>query len=246
MCLIIYKPKNVKFNQKHIDNALNFNSDGIGLSIRYDNNTVKVLRDVDYVDLIMMFDDLVKNEVVLHLRYATSGNKSWKQVHPFKVNKKTDNKDFTLVDNESILFHNGVAFSTNSIFSDTQILSRSLGNTDNLNKYVNQGNKFVIQDNDVTSFFGKFYEVDGMLYSNMSYHQDVEQSYKSRYKFKDDYSDYLYDYDVDDSFETCPCCGDQYCEKIGIAVDLYECLECSTIFDSENILKMASFTNKAV
>jgi len=225
MCLIIFKPKNVAFNLKHIENALVFNSDGMGISIR-DNETgqVKVYRNLDFETLEENAALLTSKECVLHLRYGTSGKKSWRQMHPFKIAKKTDSRDFELSDDEKILFHNGVMFSPSGQFSDTQIFARGLFNIDaGINKHVT-GNRFLVQDNKENYFYGQWVDIEGMKYSNASYHNDYKTDYRDNF-FQEFYDSY-----------TCPCCGGYETELISFKHELYECYDCNAVFSDDKIL----------
>lgn len=221
MCLIIYKPAGVKFNLEHIENALLFNGDGMGLSMR-DDSGLKVYRGIDLDTLIENESILTSKEVVLHLRYGTSGKMTTRQVHPFLVGKKTTSRDYEVKGNDKILFHNGVMFSPKNDYSDTQIFARGLFDIEKgINKHL-ASNRFLVQSEKENFFYGQWHEVEGMKYSNMSYHGGP--SYR-------DYSNEFFDV-----FHKCPTCGGHESELISYKHDIFECFDCNTVFTENKIL----------
>jgi hypothetical protein len=152
------------------------------------------------------------------------------------VGKKTKKIDFSVKRDESILFHNGIMFSPRGEFSDTQIISRGLKNLESLEQYITS-NRFLIQNFDEDVFLGTWHDVDGMKYSNMSYHIKYEKTLKYASWEKDIVAESYEGYSVSkysDEFlmsEICPKCSSDLTEVIDVATMTHECLDCETIFN---------------
>lgn len=115
MCVIIHRPAGIEFPFTKLKNAVLRNQDGFGLvthlgsgelDIRREWNGIK--NDPDFIYSLMQ--DAKDYPISLHLRFATAGNKSLENCHPFTVmNKKDHGRDI-------LFFHNG----TLTPFKDTK------------------------------------------------------------------------------------------------------------------------------
>lgn len=238
MCLIIYKPVKVPFNLDHIENAMTFNSDGMSISIRTKQG-IEVMKGIDMEFLESNFDYLTDREAVLHLRYGTSGAKTVNQCHPFLIGKRTTKTKFVLSKDEQVLFHNGIMFNPGLDlgFSDTQIMARGMRDIKELDYYT-KWNKFLVQDNRKTLFLGNWFEVDNMLYSNLSYHLEKYTSKWSNWEnWENEYYNYgSYQQKVEPIEEEkgikCPVCDSRNTYEVSEWNETHECDDCHALFDT--------------
>jgi hypothetical protein len=227
MCLAIIKKENQLIPYENIRIAWKQNSDGAGLCFREDGQ-VRIIKGFMQLDEFINF--LCENEaiftpieLVIHLRFSTSGTIKPELTHPFPTAK--NNEHLTSLDcyTDQAIIHNGVMFSPIfKDYSDTAIFSRWMSfnpSFDAINRVV-QNDRLVLFSHDDTITIGQWHEIDGNLYSNL-------YSLESKKSYYDDYNFMRYD-----SFlgHACPNCENEDCESIGIESEIYECLDCGTVF----------------
>lgn len=88
MCLIIAKPTGIEFTESLLSDFLDattYNPDGFGLAmVSKGKVVVKVAMAVDELCLDTYLD--TSQAMVLHARFATNGDKTLDNCHPFKIN----------------------------------------------------------------------------------------------------------------------------------------------------------------
>lgn len=240
MCLAIYKPKNQKFpSDKVLENAWGYNPHGAGLAILHDD-CVEIIKGIMTLEALLDFLPLIdiKKEVVLHLRYSTSGKIEPAMCHPFPIeHSKTAYRKLTHMTKKALV-HNGVMFQPRlNQVSDTAIFSRLMALNPNMCdktiKRIVGSDRLAILDSNAqkVSLIGDWIKKDGVFYSNT--YSLVSSRYEEKsfnaYSKNDSYDD--------DSMEICPCCGSEDTIKIGYATKTYECYECLTVYNETNFLE---------
>jgi hypothetical protein len=114
MCVIIHRPAGLVLPVEVIEKAAHANQDGYGLAVadRGKLEVVKVFTNDDppVDEILKRLDDAKDQEIVLHCRIATVGEKNFDNCHPFPVlNREEHGLDL-------VLFHNG----TFSYYRDAQ------------------------------------------------------------------------------------------------------------------------------
>ena len=103
MCVILYNPTGVKYNEREIRNGCATNDDGFGI-MWLEGGKVKSFRGIlsadEIVSTLNEFDGVPN---VVHLRFATHGPVVPDLCHPFKVTP--DDADQTV-----LMMHNGVLY----------------------------------------------------------------------------------------------------------------------------------------
>jgi hypothetical protein len=90
MCLIIYRDTKQKLSEAFLADVYQSNPHGWGMMWRdkSENNVVKVKTGMEYEDFLANYRPLEKDRnqrVVIHFRWATHGEKTVDNCHPFKV-----------------------------------------------------------------------------------------------------------------------------------------------------------------
>jgi predicted glutamine amidotransferase len=170
MCVIIYKSDKVKLTKEILQNAVETNPDGLGVTVlkpsgwkvkKYLAPTNKNLESV--LKWIRPTD-----QAVLHARIATSGLINRSNCHPF-------------VSDSYLFFHNGVLSNLNGIhdtLSDTALLFKLL-NSFSVNEAVtlldnisqNTWSKFILIDKKSNKIYmlGNFHNHKGLECSNLNF-----------------------------------------------------------------------------
>lgn len=253
MCLAIFKPKGKSFPTNDIiSNAWNNNPHGAGLAIAKKSGVEIIKGIMTFNDLVAILKspELVKEDVVLHFRWSTSGTIIPELTHPFPVTVK--NKDFRSLKftTDKAIIHNGVLFDPlTSAYSDTAIFSRYLAlkpkiSEKQIKKIIGQDRLAMIHK-DKIKLLGNWTMIDGLSFSNtysivaprMNY-LDMFDDYaydnvKSIPAFKDEYA---YNPNDEDDCEYCPFCDSDNVEFIGVKTRSYECLDCSTVYNETDML----------
>lgn len=269
MCLAIYKPKTSKFPSKAtLKTAWENNPHGAGLAI-ITGNEVKIIKG------LMTFDELIlviesglfnDNEVVIHLRWSTSGSIIPELTHPFPVSR--DNKDLMSleIETDKAVIHNGVMFSPKiNDYSDTAIFTKFLALKSNITddeiKSIIKNDRLAIVTKDGVNLYGNWEIIDGLFYSNTySLKTSYSWSYKSNKKNKkasfeiDEYYsipesenfdryfyDSRYDYLDHNGLDYCPHCDSGNTEIIGINSHVMECLDCGSVYNETDFLIVGDF-----
>lgn len=221
MCIAILKTKNGFITDEELRNSFENNSDGAGIAYTHNNELriVKGIFDVEaFIKTVRQAEKLADNNMLIHCRIGTSGNKDKNNTHPFKINENI------------CLIHNGilsVSVPKGSKINDTQIFinkfMKGIANATIMNnptyhnileEMIGSNNKFVILNNK-----GEFKIINekagswenGVWFSNGS-HKTKKVTYKNNfwdgyyrgYKgyyssyFDDDYETEVYDDDLTD------------------------------------------------
>jgi len=205
MCMIIVKEKGVAIPEKmndYIDYSYTSNNDGMGIALwKKDSNFVLIKKDFKKLKKLKRF---IKNNVdkedalVIHLRLASAGNKSFVNRHPFSLEVKKLNK--LECKTSMAVAHNGTFTdlrSFDSKFSDTYIFVKEIlsdpvikNNLKRksikqlLEKFIGHSRIVILDYNGDCIYFGNWKEEDGLKFSNSGYK-------KREYNFQH-YSPYEY------------------------------------------------------
>ena len=178
MCVIVHKEKDVKIDLETLQDIIDTNPDGLGVSfwdIKDKSwSTVKYLTPKTK-DLKCVLSLIEGTQAVIHARIATSGGVISANIHPFIGKRYT-------------LFHNGIISSLNGIldkYSDTRLLHKliemfELKQASEMlkNLATNSRSKFILIDNKTNKVyrFGKFESYEGLWCSNLYFTPQI--SYK--------------------------------------------------------------------
>ena len=167
MCLIIHKPAGVQIPLWIIESAAEYNPDGVGIMAR---DKAQRWLSIGNAKVAARLDALTNVEAAVHFRWATHGNVTTDNVHPFRLN------------NGGYLMHNGVLSKyapltkLNSHVSDSRMFVKKFVNP-MIREYGNvhrmQMDAEVVGSAILTMMHGKFarfgsgwVEYDGAWYSN--------------------------------------------------------------------------------
>lgn len=248
MCLAIFKPKNKLFpDELTLRRAWKNNPDGAGLAICTDEGVQIIKGLMTFDDFFSLLDNsLIPFDVIIHFRWATSGNVDASMTHPFPVSN--DNKDLKSLEilTEKAIIHNGVLFSPkfSSGYSDTAIFTRYLAlkgiNYDKIHEIIKSDRLAICSSNGV-ELLGQWHDINGVFYSNL---YSIENTYKNNFRDPYFYSDDFFDLkSYDDDLDFCPCCGSDEVEHIASRSLTFECLSCGTIYNDTHFLE-TSFIQK--
>jgi len=102
MCLSIYRPANVKLQERILRNGFNSNSDGAGFAYAYKG---KLVVDKGFFSFSEFYDSYLniptKAEALIHFRMASHGTVNEFNCHPWPINE-----DFAMIHN-GMLMHFG-------------------------------------------------------------------------------------------------------------------------------------------
>lgn len=93
MCWMVVSKAGNKVNTEYMDKAQKHNEDGYGVAW-FENGYVNTYKSFDYEQFKAVCVALEKHTLVIHLRYATKGDKTLVNVHPFNIPT-------------GVMFHNG-------------------------------------------------------------------------------------------------------------------------------------------
>lgn len=204
MCLIIVKPRGKALpDRKVLELAWKNNSDGFGIAYHHEGKpTVVILKGAmeqhEVFDLIAQVPDPIKANMVMHFRFATEGDISAGNCHPFPIAKQVEALTALRIECPVALAHNGIipsdigdyvygnrvaaltgkAPGNKPVLSDTQQfiqeylvgLGKAVLNT-HVGKLIEAytGSKFALLTPTRTILIGKFIHDKGLYYSNTSY-----------------------------------------------------------------------------
>lgn len=132
MCIAILKTKKGVITDSALRNSFINNSDGSGIAYTKDNQLIieKGIFDIDeFINVVRKAEKICDNNLLIHCRIGTSGNKDELNTHPFYIN------------NNVCLMHNGILdinVPRDSRINDTQIY---------INRYLKELNKNVLMHN---------------------------------------------------------------------------------------------------
>ena len=193
MCVILYKPKNVKLPSKTtLKNCWERNSDGAGFSY---SKKDKVIIDKGYMTFKKFYKaistgDYTNVDLVIHFRLATHGGVNQKNTHPFPVTD--DSQVIHLLDcrSDMAISHNGIISGYgHGQFSDTcdfilQVLSNFRQNSlkiHEVQKFIidSTRSKFAFHFPNEVFLLGKFELFEDCFYSNSSYEGRAKPIYNT-------------------------------------------------------------------
>ena len=200
MCLISVCPKGTSKNSdyvyKFIKSGMDSNKSGSGYMFKRNNDNKITLRKgfFDYDELIASLknDNLNDNdELVIHHRIPTSGNKNDLNCHPFVISDKHEEVIMTNGETDKpCLAHNGIFRgisryeALNNDFSDTYAFTRYvMGNKNVFNLFLTDIDLFSALTKDIVGsdklallfpnrdliLYGNYIEDDGYFHSNTGY-----------------------------------------------------------------------------
>lgn len=84
MCLLSWKPANVRWNHVHLTEALKTNKDGFGF-VSLIKGKIVTSKGTNVGELLAALDLHNEHTSIFHARWATHGTKTVDQLHPYKV-----------------------------------------------------------------------------------------------------------------------------------------------------------------
>ncbi len=84
MCQIIVKQAGKKFDMEKLKKAEKHNEDGYSITW-WENERVNVFKTFDFSKALTLATTMKEHTAIFHMRYATKGDKSYDNLHPFKV-----------------------------------------------------------------------------------------------------------------------------------------------------------------
>lgn len=202
MCIIVYKDNGVVLpNKRTLQNCFENNSDGAGYMLRLEDNRILIRKGfMQFNDLwnsLMSIDRLTDKELCIHFRYATHGDKSPGNTHPFPVTRKINTLRRLRTVCECGIVHNGVVSNLTHVdktLSDTMCMVKRIVTEGEMSADVQAtllAGKFIVMDETETRIYGKFIsDESGVMYSNDGY-MAIEYIY-TQYKGYDKWSNAWY------------------------------------------------------
>lgn len=163
MCCIIYKPKGVEMPSESILNKIQrINHDGYGFV-----SSMHHFKTMDYNKFLTHLSKVRTNEeCLIHMRYATHGSICKCNCHPFKCG-------------DIWFMHNGILpITPKEDRTDSETFFTKIYPTiarwcfgspeaDNAIKSMQGGSRFAFMQNGRVYLYGRYEEIDGVLYSNL-------------------------------------------------------------------------------
>jgi predicted glutamine amidotransferase len=182
MCIILYKPEGAYLpSHEVLRNCFSANPDGAGLMYPA-GNKIQIRKGLMDVQTLIKTAYRVSrnNELIIHFRYATHGDKSPGQTHPFPVSMKISDLTALSIKCDVGITHNGViseysTMSKETGLSDTMLFTKRLSALDNPvskeGKTLMQKSysKFAVMTTKDTLLVGNFIKDSGCYYSNATY-----------------------------------------------------------------------------
>jgi predicted glutamine amidotransferase len=201
MCIIAISPKGVDmFDKLYVETMFKNNPDGAGIAY-FDEDKNKVFMRkgfMSYEDLQNYLDsisDPTNKEIVLHCRFATSGELNGSNCHPFPIKEKIDNSIEGYYD--TVMFHNGVldynGWKGTRYKSDTvNFIENCINNLpddflsnpaicDLISKAIGTNKLCFVSKNGIR-LFGNYEYDNGFIYSNLSYRPVIRNFNKQKYE----------------------------------------------------------------
>ena len=205
MCIIVYKPINIDYPSKaELKRLFASNPDGAGFMYA-DGGDVVIRRG--FMSFKALYNALprTRGDVVIHMRIATHGGVNPRLTHPFPVT--TNTRKLTRLECRARygVAHNGVVDITSDTkeLSDTAVFVRDYvaplyalagasAWSNSLLEAAAGSSRLAIMSADGVALLGRWYEHNGVYYSNKGY------EHAPRYSWSDYYAGYYsgyYDYD---------------------------------------------------
>lgn len=190
MCVILYKPENIKMPKKEIlENCFRNNPDGAGIMYRKDNKIIirKGLMKFDEYWCILEKAQKIIGEnapIISHFRIGTHGKKVHKNfTHPFPITDDIKYLYGNYVACESAIVHNGIIsnFGTKNLSDTMEFVQKILTplynarvnfNSDSIKQLIQNliaTDKMIIWDMNKIVLIGNFIQYENCYFSNTSY-----------------------------------------------------------------------------
>lgn len=182
MCIIVYKDAGIDMpSDTTLRTCFLNNPDGAGYMFRNPDTSITIRKGFMTADALIQslhsVRDLRDTELVIHFRYATHGDKSPGNTHPFPVTRKIHMLRKVRMTVDYALVHNGVIGGMthrDTTISDTMCLVKLMTNESEESPYIQkilEYGKFIIMDRAETRMYGIFYRDSqtGIYYSNEGY-----------------------------------------------------------------------------
>lgn len=99
MCLAIYKPSNITISKDRLESGFDSNPHGAGFAYNSPNGLVVEKGFFDFKDFYEAISKQEQNQMLIHFRWATHGEKNQFNCHPWKI----EHKSWSLA-----VIHNGI------------------------------------------------------------------------------------------------------------------------------------------
>lgn len=191
MCIIVYKDVELDMPSKQaLQNCFESNPDGAGYMLRLPDGKILIrkgfLKFNDLWNSLQSITDVKSKELCIHFRYATHGDKSAGNTHPFPVTRKIHTmRKLRLVCDVAIV-HNGIISGLthdDKTLSDTMCMVKRIVTEGEQSESVQKAllaGKFVIMDAAETRIYGVFMTdtETGIMYSNDAYKEPIYNIYE--------------------------------------------------------------------
>lgn len=114
MCVIVYKPKNIKFEDiKDLKDCFDYNNDGAGFAFNGDDvKGVKIqkgfMKYQDFIKAIKKVKNINNRDVLMHFRIKTSGATNGATCHPYPLTSNIKDLQALEINSSVAMVHNGV------------------------------------------------------------------------------------------------------------------------------------------
>jgi hypothetical protein len=103
MCIIIYKKANARFDEELLRASIFHNPDGFGIMYAEHGRVIGVKGLFKPESVLRIWNENIDREIAVHLRFATSGEVTSKNTHPFQVlNLAEHGRDLWMMHNGTI------------------------------------------------------------------------------------------------------------------------------------------------
>lgn len=256
MCVIMYKPTGIQPpSSAIIDNCFDANPDGAGLAIiRPSSTATDIYKGFMSLDSFKDFASAIVTEddaVGYHFRITTAGGTSPQNCHPFPISTYPEDLKKLSVHSRFALLHNGILGKGDDKLklSDTQLYIKnvlaprypqSIAAERAAIEKETKGSRVLLMDGRTheTAMIGDgWVKSDGLWFSNHSFEDPLPRYAYSWWKDdRDARAEDMYDM-------ICPYCNGE-AEPISYQHDLWECLNCGALMDSEGNELMLSRMNE--
>src|SRR5271157_2760341 len=193
MCIIIYKPKDVKIPYDRLSTCFENNSDGAGFMyadgryVRVDKGHMTMTVLTTALKLLETHIDTTATPMVIHFRTATHGDKTAGNTHPFILSKQIDHLLNVDACGDTGVAHNGMihGLPTDKHLSDTMLFIKSIMADFSFKRLKQPAIKALIElstnskwaimhkSGEVLLYGGQWVKDDGCFYSNTGYLETV-------------------------------------------------------------------------
>lgn len=197
MCVIMYKPSNVKIDKTTLGLAWDSNPHGAGLAYFTHENKTQVIKGIMTLKALLKTMHCLQDvELVLHFRFATHGLKNRQQTHPFTVSKQVSVAKAMSFNGvyDNAFFHNGIIYSCgdNQISDTLDFTSRILAaipqTKTRLAVLEAIDSHFAYMEGGKTYLIGRYEEYQGLSCSNTYFDKGFKPIARNYYSGNDEIS----------------------------------------------------------